>query len=1096
MPDNKFIKIFLASSSELKDDREQFEIFINRKNKEYIQKNIFLELVLWEDFLDVMSPTRLQDEYNKAIANCDVFVSLFYTKVGQYTEEEFLKALETFKANKRPLIYTYFKDSPINLSEIDAEINSLLNFKKKLSTLGHFYRTYNDINHLKELFNEQLPKLMEKFKKVASNAGLNQASAAQLSKNAGKSIYIGFRTAIPDYNDFQGREQELEELENKLQQSRVIAICGNPGIGKTYLAAKLAQRLSKCYQVCWIDKDELTLDELFLEINDFLQENNEQGFITTYSKEKEDGLTIPIESKISALIHVIQGSLATKFAFFIQTVPKYLKDFIERFRTSKGDSRLIIIDRYLEESLGLMLFDKLGKLEVKEYSHDDAVNRISYQLSNQSKIQCSSEEITKICEKTDNHPFAIDLVIGLIREGKINLPSELSLKEILVYDKNNEVGLCQKLFSEIKKYLNKQEKEALGHLSVFRTSVNSGVREYLNISQSVWNSLLKRSFLKFIGNNQFRLTYIIATTWAISQSKEQILSSHKKAAYYYCTLGQDSLEKFQKLDQKAYLESYYHWRQIEKNSQEDVEKKEAIRQSAMVLNDLINQIHQVERLPSERLPGVEEWLFTLDNALLSKTPWVLLEKGRKLEKRGDYGKAKEIFTQATQIFSNNNNGEFGYSIALYYVGKMLYLLQQYQRAIEKLGKVWEIANHRADSSMEIRTLAKISSCNIELGQEIEAENAAKTAERIARETEDLLGLALILYRQGSIKRHQGYFRDAEDLFTASAKQFHELGDRYKEAKSLVRLGICQKFQGKYESAKSNLTKAISIKESINDWHGIARDKDYLGDIYRDLGKYDKAEKLYQESLEIKEGNDKIERDNYGIIKAYNNLARMALLTHQVNKCKAWVTKSEALIREHSEYIAGLDGSRLMIQGDLYSIQGNYESALKSYNRSAQCFQAPNPKVPHSYARNILNLGQTYLILGKFEDSLKYLNQTAKLFEDYKMIKYQCLSLTYLSIIKSLMLLIDEAITCNHQARQIADEDIKGDSKMLSITCLESQGFIEKIKILTNLSDEDNIEKLLTPVDSNYEEALNLCQKLCHNKNNTYYRLKSKKYFWW
>ena len=30
----KIIKIFLASSSELKDDREQFEIFINRKNKE------------------------------------------------------------------------------------------------------------------------------------------------------------------------------------------------------------------------------------------------------------------------------------------------------------------------------------------------------------------------------------------------------------------------------------------------------------------------------------------------------------------------------------------------------------------------------------------------------------------------------------------------------------------------------------------------------------------------------------------------------------------------------------------------------------------------------------------------------------------------------------------------------------------------------------------------------------------------------------------------------------------------------------------------------------------------------------------------------
>ncbi len=137
MTDNKIIKIFLASSSELKGDREQFEIFINRKNQECIKKGIFLELVMWEDFLDAMSPTRLQDEYNKAIANCDVFVSLFWTKVGQYTEEEFLKALATFKDNGKLLIYTYFKDEPIPPSRA-SQIRSLLDFKDKLNLLVSF----------------------------------------------------------------------------------------------------------------------------------------------------------------------------------------------------------------------------------------------------------------------------------------------------------------------------------------------------------------------------------------------------------------------------------------------------------------------------------------------------------------------------------------------------------------------------------------------------------------------------------------------------------------------------------------------------------------------------------------------------------------------------------------------------------------------------------------------------------------------------------------------------------------------------------------------------------------------------------------------
>jgi hypothetical protein len=49
------IKLFLASSSELKADREQFEIFIYRKCKAWFERGIFLHLDIWEDFLDAMS---------------------------------------------------------------------------------------------------------------------------------------------------------------------------------------------------------------------------------------------------------------------------------------------------------------------------------------------------------------------------------------------------------------------------------------------------------------------------------------------------------------------------------------------------------------------------------------------------------------------------------------------------------------------------------------------------------------------------------------------------------------------------------------------------------------------------------------------------------------------------------------------------------------------------------------------------------------------------------------------------------------------------------------------------------------------------------
>lgn len=78
------IKIFLASSSELKRDRDEFEKFIGRKNKVLNKQDVFIELVIWEDFIDHISETGLQDEYNKEVQACDIFVMLFWSKVGPY----------------------------------------------------------------------------------------------------------------------------------------------------------------------------------------------------------------------------------------------------------------------------------------------------------------------------------------------------------------------------------------------------------------------------------------------------------------------------------------------------------------------------------------------------------------------------------------------------------------------------------------------------------------------------------------------------------------------------------------------------------------------------------------------------------------------------------------------------------------------------------------------------------------------------------------------------------------------------------------------------------------------------------------------------
>lgn len=157
----KTIKIFLASSFELKAERDDFELYLRQQNDHYQEQGIYFKVVRWENFLDAMSATRKQDDYNAAVRDSDIFLSLFATKTGKYTEEEFTVAHDCFKQNGRPYIYTFFKDANVSTANIDkAAMKTLWAFQERLDQLGHFYTTFTSIEDLKLRFSEQLKLLL------------------------------------------------------------------------------------------------------------------------------------------------------------------------------------------------------------------------------------------------------------------------------------------------------------------------------------------------------------------------------------------------------------------------------------------------------------------------------------------------------------------------------------------------------------------------------------------------------------------------------------------------------------------------------------------------------------------------------------------------------------------------------------------------------------------------------------------------------------------------------------------------------------------------------------------------------------------------
>lgn len=219
----KTYKIFLASSYELKADREAFELFINRENKRLVDKNVFLDLEIWEVADGAMSRTRSQDEYNRLLISCDIFVMLYWTKVGKYTNEEFDLAWAQFLKEGQPTkIYVYKKSSSSLGSPSQTDTDSLNAFDEKFRKLEQFPISYDSSSGLEVDFSRNLRGLFD--------GGILPYGEIAKCLSAGQ-------PAVP--TGFIGRDDELRKIRQCMDEGNTVMLINSEGgMGKTSIAAK------------------------------------------------------------------------------------------------------------------------------------------------------------------------------------------------------------------------------------------------------------------------------------------------------------------------------------------------------------------------------------------------------------------------------------------------------------------------------------------------------------------------------------------------------------------------------------------------------------------------------------------------------------------------------------------------------------------------------------------------------------------------------------------------------------------------------------------------------------------------------------------
>lgn len=197
----KEIKVFLASSEELEQDREAFGNFIRRLDNLYEKRGIRIRLFEWEDLDSAYNDERKQDEYNKYIKQSDLFLALFRTKAGKFTVEEFELARDEHREKGLPKPHVYCRD----LNEGETEDKTLSDFKKMLfEEMGYFFVRYKNKDGLNLHFVMQL--------QIFENSLENKVDV-----DGDKLVYEGISVGRVDNIDFFAKNKDFIRMREDLK---------------------------------------------------------------------------------------------------------------------------------------------------------------------------------------------------------------------------------------------------------------------------------------------------------------------------------------------------------------------------------------------------------------------------------------------------------------------------------------------------------------------------------------------------------------------------------------------------------------------------------------------------------------------------------------------------------------------------------------------------------------------------------------------------------------------------------------------------------------------------------------------------------------
>ena len=160
----KTVNIFIASAGALAEERTQVRLHLSNENDAWIKKGVYLQAQVWEKESLSFTPGRKQSDFNDVLLKSDIMICLVFDKVGPFTYEEIYQGYTSLIDGGNPKkLYVFFKNAPIDLSNISDDFLKVNQLKKEIQRLEQVYASYNNLDSLwvqvKTILDRDVPEL-------------------------------------------------------------------------------------------------------------------------------------------------------------------------------------------------------------------------------------------------------------------------------------------------------------------------------------------------------------------------------------------------------------------------------------------------------------------------------------------------------------------------------------------------------------------------------------------------------------------------------------------------------------------------------------------------------------------------------------------------------------------------------------------------------------------------------------------------------------------------------------------------------------------------------------------------------------------------